>query len=116
MDTDSAFARSHKAKDLALEELGFAENTTDIKNGYHSVEKALFQFVVNKLNLPKAGLSSAELALNLKEKTDEETSKELKKILDKCETISYAPNTTPQGLQSDIDRAKELIKKIGRLV
>jgi hypothetical protein len=116
MNTDSAFARSQKAKDLAMEELELAENSTDIKNGYHSIERALFQFVADKLDLPKAGLSSAELALHLNNKTDEETSKELKKILDKCETISYAPNTTPQGLHNDVDRSKELIKKIGKLL
>jgi hypothetical protein len=116
MNNDSAFARSQKAKEFALIELGHAEHTTDIKNGYHYIEKSLFQYVSDKLDLPRAGLSANNLSSALLERTDEETSKELKRLLDKCETISYAPNTTQEGLQNDVERAKELIKKIGRLI
>ncbi len=116
MNNDSAFARSQRARELALEELGHAEAATDIKNGYHYIERALIQYVADKIDLPKAGLSTSDLTSALKEKTDEETSKELKRILDKCETISYAPNTSQEGLQNDIERAKELIKNIGRQV
>ncbi len=115
-NTDTAFARAHKAKELALEELTHAEETTDIKNGYHYIDKALVQYVSDKLNLPKAGLSADDLFIALKERTNEETATELKRLLTKCETIAYAPNTTQEGLQSDIERTKELIKTIGRLV
>jgi len=116
MNNDSAFARSQKAKEKALDELGIAEQTGDIKAGYYHIDKALVQFVSDKLNLAKAGLSVEELAGALDERTDSETSKELKRLLDKCETIAYAPNTSQEGLQTDIERTKELIKKIGRLL
>lgn len=116
MNNDSAFARSQRAKDHAFEELSLAEQTDEVKNGYHYIERALIQFVSDKLDLPKAGLSTEELTSALQEETDAETVKELKRLLDKCETISYAPNTTQEGLKNDVERAKELIKKIGRLV
>ncbi len=116
MNNDSAFARSQKARELADEALSQAENSTDIKNGYHFIEKALFQFISDKLDLPRAGLSAQELEEKLLEKTDSEISREVKRILNKCETITYAPNTSQEGLQTDIERVRELIKKIGRMV
>jgi len=116
MDNDSAFARAQKAKDNAFEELAYAVQTSEIKNGYHFIEKSLFQFVSDKLDLPKAGLSTDKITQVIEIKTDKDTAKELKRILDKCETISYAPNTSQETLQSDIEKARELIKKIGRLL
>ena len=50
------------------------------------------------------------------EKTNNETAKELKRMLDKCETISYAPNASQEGLEIDIERTQILLKKIGKMV
>lgn len=89
--------------------------TEDIKSGYHFIEKALIQFVTDKLDLPQAGLSIKELSDAILTKGDAESAQELKRLLDKCETISYAPNTSQEGLNADIQRAKELIKKVGKI-
>lgn len=115
-NNDTAFARAHKAKESALDELTRAEEASEIRNGYYHIEKALEQYVSDKLNLPKAGLSIDEFASALEEKTGKETSRELKRVLDKCETITYAPNTTQEGLENDIEKARELIRKIDRLL
>ncbi len=115
MNNDTAFARSQKAKEKAFETLSDAEKTDDIKTGYHFIEKALVQFVTDKLNLPQAGMSIHELSDAIEEKGDHEAAKELKWLLDKCETISYAPNTSQEGLNADIERAKALIKKVGKI-
>lgn len=115
MNNDSAFARSQKAREKALATLSEAENAEDIKSGYHFIEKALIQFVTDKLDLPQAGLSIKELSDAILTKGDAESAQELKRLLDKCETISYAPNTSQEGLNADIQRAKELIKKVGKI-
>lgn len=114
MNNDSAFARAQKAKELATKELEKAFTSDDVRTGYHFIEKALFQYITDKLNLPRAGLSAAQLVEALSKKTDSGTAKELKRLLDKCETIAYAPNSTPEGLQTDCKKAEELIKSINR--
>ncbi|MDR9418356.1 BatD family protein [Gracilimonas sp.] len=115
MNTDTAFARSRTATDTAQKTLEEAENETDIKKGYHLLEKALIQFITDKLNLPPAGLSHREIARNIEELGDSEFTKELKRLLDKCESIAYAPNISQQGLDADIQKTKTLIKEIGKL-
>ncbi len=117
LNNDSGFARSTKAKDKAFDVLKEAESSTGIKEGYNLIQKALIGFIVDKLNLPEAGLSSQKLIEEIKSKgAASETVSELKRILDKCETIAYAPNVTQEGLDSDIEKSKELIKKLGKLL
>lgn len=116
LNNDSAFSRSQKAKDIAWKGLAAASAATTLKQGYHLLEKSIYQYVSDKLNLPKAGVSSKELTEAVLEKTDNETAKELKRMLDKCETISYAPNASQEGLEIDIERTQILLKKIGKMV
>ncbi len=116
MNSDTAFSRSQKAKDKAFGELKKAEGQTDLKIGYNHIQKALNQFISDKLNLPLAGLSNQQLADALKEHVADVTSEEVKRLLDKCDTIAYAPNASIEGLELDIQKAQELIKQIGKLV
>ncbi|MEQ8523975.1 BatD family protein [Gracilimonas sp.] len=116
MNTDSAFARSRTASDKAAGTLAEAESTTDIKQGYHLIEKALVQFITDKLNLPPAGLSHKDIIHEVEQTAGSENITELKRLLTKCETIAYAPNATQETLDSDIQKTKALIKKIGKLV
>lgn len=116
MNNDSAFARSQKAKEKALEELNFAANQNDIKIGYYHIQKALNQFISDKLDLPQAGMSIEQIIERLKEASGNQIAKEVKLLLEKCETIAYAPNATQAGLETDIQKTKDLIKTIGKLV
>jgi len=115
MNTDVAFARSKKAATNAHKTLVKAEETDEVKEGYHYIEKALVQFITDKLNLPPAGISNKELILEVSMFADEEFVAELKRILNKCESIAYAPNVTQQNLDADIEHTKVLIKTIGKL-
>lgn len=115
MLTDTAFARSRTASDKAHKIIGEAESTSDIKQGYYLIEKALFQFITDKLNLPPAGLSHRDIIQEIEQVADHDTAKELKQLLTKCKTIAYAPNATQESLHSDIKKTKALIKKIGKL-
>lgn len=115
MNTDTAFARSRTANDSANKTLTEAEHTNDVKNGYYLIEKAIVQYLTDKLNLPPAGLSHSDIIEEVEQKTEPELTKELKRLLNKCETIAYAPNATQETLHSDIERTRALIKKLGKL-
>lgn len=115
MNTDVAFARSRTASDKAVKTLAEAKNASNIKEGYFLIEKALMQFISDKLNLPPAGLSHQDIITEIEQMADSETANELKRLLNKCKTIAYAPSVTQEGLESDIQKTKALIKKIGKL-
>ncbi|MEQ9309351.1 MAG: BatD family protein [Balneolaceae bacterium] len=116
MNSDTAFARSQKAKEKAFEELKKADGQTDLKVGYNQIQKALNQFITDKLNLPLAGLSIQQLTVELENRIGDTVTIEVKRLLEKCDTIAYAPNASIEGLETDIEKAKELVKKIGKLV
>lgn len=116
MNTDTAFARSQKAKEKALEELNKATGQSDLKIGYYHIQRAVTQFICDKLDLPQAGLSIDRVVQNMSEAGGEQIAKEVKLLLEKCETIAYAPNATQAGLETDIQNAKDLIRSVGKLV
>lgn len=116
MNSDTAFARSQKAKEKALDELSLAKEQNNLKQGYYHIQKALTQFISDKLNLPKAGLSTDTIVTALEAKAGNTTATEVKRILDKCDTIAYAPNATQEAMSSDIQKAEELIKNMGKLL
>lgn len=115
MSNDTAFARSRTARERADKTLSEAEQTTDLKLGYHLIEKTLVQFITDKLNLPPAGLSHNDLILHIEKLGDTEIMTELKRLLTKCETIAYAPNASQEALDKDLQKTKDLIKMIGKL-
>lgn len=116
MNSDIAFARSQKARENAFAELELAKSADDIKSGYNHLQKALGKYIADKLNLPPAGLSNEKLVSELESIGASTISKDVKKLLDKCDTIAFAPNATQAGLETDIQKTEELIKSIGRLI
>jgi hypothetical protein len=117
LNNDSGFARSTRAKDKAMEILEEAKNSVDIKEGYHKIQKALSQFIADKLNLPIAGVSGQSLITEIQKKSvDNSVVMEAKRIFDKCETIAYAPNISQEGLEDDVDKTKQLIKDLGKVL
>lgn len=116
MNTDTAFARSRTATSKAEQTLSKIEETSDIKEGYYLIEKALTQFITDKLNLPPAGLSNSEIIVQVEDLGDTEVTSELKRLLNRCETIAYAPNVSAQNLENDLDKTRKLIKELGKLV
>tara|TARA_R110002124_G_scaffold277449_2_gene448859 strand:- start:3879 stop:5633 length:1755 start_codon:yes stop_codon:yes gene_type:complete len=117
LNNDTGFARATKAKDKAFGLLAEAGKSEDIKEGYHKVQKALSQFIADKLNMPLAGISAQKLVEEVQKKTSNSSLiTELKRIFDKCETIAYAPNISQEGLEADINKSKELIKELGKVL
>ncbi|MEP0005925.1 MAG: BatD family protein [Balneola sp.] len=117
LNNDAGFARSTKAKDKAMDILDNAKTTEDIKEGYHKIQKALSQFIADKLNLPIAGVSGQSLITEIQKKgADKSVITEAKRVFDKCETIAYAPNISQEGLEDDVEKTKQLIKDLGKVL
>ncbi|MDX1617570.1 MAG: BatD family protein [Balneolaceae bacterium] len=116
MSTDYYFARSQKALDTADERLQSAlshSESGDLKRAYSTLHKALTGYIGDKMGLPEAGLSDQQYLSHLKE---EEVSPELirnvRMLLDKCSSISYAPETSHDYLKSHVGLAEKIIHQL----
>lgn len=111
---DDQFRRSEFAEKVATERLEQARSKLaegeDTKELYNQIHKAVSGFVSDKLGLPEAGLSDKELIENIEQQSvNGQTLKSVRYILDKCNTISYAPTAGKDDIDSDIQKAEELI-------
>lgn len=111
---DDQFRRSEFAEKVASERLDQARSKLaegeDTKELYSQIHKAVSGYVSDKLGLPEAGLSDSELIENIEQQSvNGQTLKSTKYILDKCNTISFAPTAGKDDIESDIQKAEELI-------
>lgn len=120
MNNDKAFARSRKAADKASERLEEAIRLSEeghIKNAYNMLQKALTGFISDRLTLPEAGLSNADYIQALKDRgIDENLIKNIRMLLDKCASISYAPDTTHEYLKSHVGLAESTLEKLKKVL
>jgi len=120
MQTDTAFARSVKASDKAQQRLKKAIEISeqgDIKQAYNLLQKAITGFISDRLNMPEAGLSNQDYIEALKEQDIEENLvKNVRMLLEKCATISYAPNTTHAYLKSHVGLAESTLEKLQKVL
>jgi hypothetical protein len=116
LSTDKEFARAHRAADLAHERLEYARSIVDEaapKEIYNILHKALFGYLTDKFHMPEAGLSDQELIQEVRKSEIEETQQaQIKKMLDKCATISFAPSGDRTDYRSDIIRTEKLISEL----
>lgn len=120
MNTDKEFARSHQAADKAMERLQKAISVSqqgNIKDAYNLLQKALTGFISDRLSLPEAGLSNTEYIEALKkENIDQNLIKNVRMLLDKCASISYAPDTTHEYLKSHVGLAESTLEKLKKVL
>lgn len=120
MQTDTGFARSRKAAELAWERLEQAVELSgqgQVKGAYNTLQKALTGFIGDRLGLPEAGLSNQEYISALNKKgVDPELIKNVRMLLDKCATISYAPDTSHSYLKSHVGLAKSILEKLKKVL
>lgn len=120
MQTDIAFARSVQASEKAEKRLNEAIDRSEqghIKQAYGLLQKAITGFISDRLNMPEAGLSNQEYVDALKEKGIEKNLvKNVRMLLDKCASISYAPNTTHEYLKSHVGLAKSTLEKLQKVL
>lgn len=116
LSTDKEFARAHRASDVARERLDHARSIVDEadpKEIYNILHKALFGYLTDKFHLPEAGLSDQELMEEVRDsKINEAQQNQIKKILDKCATISFAPSGDRTDYRSDIIKTENLISEL----
>jgi uncharacterized protein (DUF1778 family) len=120
MQSDTAFARSVKAADKAQKRLEKAIQVSEqgnIKQAYNLLQKAITGFISDRLNMPEAGLSNQDYIEALKEQNIEENLvKNVRMLLDKCASISYAPNTTHAYLKSHVGLAESTLEKLQKVL
>ncbi|WP_340106664.1 BatD family protein [Rhodohalobacter sp. 8-1] len=114
---DNKFRRSEFAEKIASERLELAKSKLadgeDTKELYSQIHKAVSGYVSDKLGLPEAGLSDNEIIENVEQQSvNGQTLKSTKYILDKCNTISFAPTAGKDDIESDIQKAEELITSL----
>lgn len=114
---DKQFRRAEFAGKVAAERMDKArnqlQNDNDVKELYNLIHKAVTGFVSDKLGLPEAGLSDQELIRQVEQQSvNGQTLKSAKYILDKCNTISFAPAGTKDDIASDIEKADKLINDL----
>ena len=114
MNTDTAFARAQKAKKLATEELEKAAASTELKNGYYHIYRAISLFIADKLDLPKAGNTTSELVQAVEDSSSSKLAIEVKRLLTKCDTIAYAPGASQAGMARDVEFAQTLINELNK--
>ena len=111
---DDTFRRSEFAEKIARERLDEARNKLsegeNTKELYNQIHKAIAGYVSDKLGLPEAGLSDGEIIEQIeRQSVNGQTLKSTRYILEKCKTISFAPNAGKDDITSDIEKADELI-------
>lgn len=116
MTNNTAFARSKRASSIAEERLEKAMERSEeghIRDAYNLLQKALTGFISDKLNLPEAGLSNQSYISALQDEgVDMELLKNIRMLLDKCATISYAPDSSHDYLKSHVGLAKSILEKL----
>lgn len=120
MESDQGFARSRKAADKAEERLGQAIHLSEegnIKQAYSMLQKAITGFISDKLNMAEAGLSNADYIEALEtHNVDEELVKNVRMLLDKSASISYAPSASHSYLQSHVGLAESTLEKLKKVL
>lgn len=116
--SDRSFARAHYANEVAADRIQQAKSIAydnDAKEVYNLLHKTVTGFITDKLNLPEAGLSDREILESVKEAgVVGETYNNLRSVLEKCATISYAPTGSASDFKYDIDRTESLISELSK--
>jgi hypothetical protein len=116
MKTNDAFARSknaaQKARTRLDEALEYARNS-QTKQAYNALQKALMGFISDRLALPEAGLSIAQYVDALEaHNVNKDLIKNVQMLLNKCDTINYAPESSADLLKSHVGLAESIIQKL----
>lgn len=116
---DSTFRRSELAEQTARKRLEKAreelQGNEHAKEVYNLVHKSLSGFISDRAGLPEAGMSDKDLLNTVERRSiNGQTLKSLKYLLDKCNTISFAPAGSKSDIHTDIEKAETLIKELKR--
>ena len=116
LHTDRQFARVHHADKIVQQRFQHARNLVNEnkpKEIYNTLHKAVTGYLSDKLGLPEAGLSDEDLLEKVKEHgLGDESLKQLRNVINKCATISYAPTGSEDDFRADIIKTERLISEL----
>ncbi len=118
MENDPLYARTRsagKAMDKRLSAAKTAADSGALKDAYGNLHIALTSFIADRLKLPPAGISDADLLAKIPEKALPENRRAvLKNLLQKCATIRFAPVVTDADFRTDLNTANDLLSELRR--
>ncbi|MEX2456873.1 MAG: BatD family protein [Balneolaceae bacterium] len=113
---DTAFRRYHTSYSTAQKRLDGAKTFLEQdqpKQVYRELHKAITGFITDKLQLAEAGLTDQELITSIQaQSVNGEITKPLKSLLEKCNTISYAPAGSKKDIAEDIKKTEQLLEQL----
>jgi hypothetical protein len=114
MNDNPAILRSRQAFGTAMNKLSEAEQAgSDFKLAYAAIYRCITGFISDKRQTASAGQTDTYYLEHLQQAgVDQEVINQCKKLLDRCSTIRYAPNTTRSFLDKDIENTKVLLRQL----
>ena len=114
--TDATFRRKHFSLQTAKDRIKNAEEhlqKDQTREVYRELHRAISGYITDKLGLPEAGLSDEEILKTIEgHSVNGQITGPLKSLLDKCNTISYAPEAEKEDIISDIEKTELLINQL----
>jgi hypothetical protein len=113
-----AILRSKLAYEKALQKLDEASNAgTDYRLAYAAIYRAITGFIADKKQAAVTGQPDSYYLRYLEDAGIEADSVTLcKKLLERCSTIRYAPNTTRTFLNKDIENTRNLLNQLRKVL
>jgi len=119
-NSDVSMVKNRKAGKVAIKRLHNASEclkNDEIDQFYDEILKALWGYLSDKLNIPVSDLTRTNAVSVLQnEGIDEETIRNLTKILDACEFARFAPSSSGAEAATIFDGATEFIKSVENLI
>lgn len=113
---DTSFRRYYNSYSTAQKRLEEAKSFLEEdqpKLVYRELHKAISGYITDKLQLAEAGLTDQELIANIQNQSvNGEITKPLKSLLEKCNTISYAPAGSKADISEDIKKTERLLEQL----
>ena len=114
MKYDVAYYRSRNAYKNASQRFKKVSERSDSKEFARELSEIFREYIGDKLNLQGKAITAEEMQVRLKESNYEPQAEEIRKLLEKLETLQYAPMTqgsTKQLLGESENLIKILEKK-----
>ncbi|MBU4149223.1 MAG: BatD family protein [Candidatus Omnitrophica bacterium] len=115
--TDIGYARSRRARGMAAKRLKAAKGIMlkhDVKAFYAEINRAVIEYVADKLNIPHASITKDILEIRLEEKgCSRENIERLKELFDICDMARFASGKFDrEDMQRSLGEASEVITEL----
>ncbi len=112
--SDSTSVKSRRARGMAKKHLAEAKKRLSGDDGafYEAISSALFGYIADKLAIPRSDLNRERIEDELRSRgVSDALQQELKKALDECEMVRFAPGVV-RGKQEMLDASVKIIEAL----